>query len=412
VVCLDSPSPSSRCPQLMAESRLKFQSYWSAALRHSHPVLDTPPQSHGALSALLLSRDTRSCHLERVLLVACSLTDAILISRQVLSLQVLVQDGSSTAPPPSSHLFSQMQEQYLLTILIDPSSLCPITSSSVCPLTCSDDSPSPNLCEELSHQILEMYPLELLRSLSPGPRLSASTTPLVWNVFVRMLRAIGVEVLWSPQQTHAAMALCPGEMALWERLRLVLQTDASLSSSSSPLDRFDLNTEAAQCRTDVDDCDCGLPIADTSAGITISHLLDERRGFYHLAVVLSSWSPLPVTTTALSVEAILPLLAKEIQTKDLTISEPCVARHHFPPFFEWRYDMPGSRESLSVVSIPFHSSATTGQAPSLHLRRAADRPSPLSEYVKTSTTFRLPRTIRNIRPADLLLLADQLRRSN
>jgi hypothetical protein len=208
-----------------------------------------------------------------------------------------------------------------------------------------------------------------------------------------MLRALGMEVLWSPENT----ALCPGETALWKRLTRLIVPIPPLPMS--PL--ATTITAAAQCRTDVDDCDCG-PSTDPSARITISHLLDERRGFYHFAVVLSSWSPLPVTS-ALSVETILPHLAREMRSQNLTTNgESCVARHHFPLFFEWKYDMPGTRQALSVVPIPFHSSASADQHHLLHLRGA----------LGTTGTFRLPRTPRDIPLSDLLLLAGQLRQAN
>ena len=76
----------------MIESRAKFGAYWSSALQLLHPPIDTPRSSHGALSALLISRDTRSCTIERALVVVCSVTDIIFIARHLVNLQVFVHD--------------------------------------------------------------------------------------------------------------------------------------------------------------------------------------------------------------------------------------------------------------------------------------------------------------------------------
>lgn len=72
----------------MSESRDKFLSYWNNYLHDSHPIRDTPQQSHGHLSALLLSRDSRGCSHERILIGTCSITELFLIIEKIYKIQV------------------------------------------------------------------------------------------------------------------------------------------------------------------------------------------------------------------------------------------------------------------------------------------------------------------------------------
>jgi hypothetical protein len=190
---------------------------------------------------------------------------------------------------------------------------------------------------------------------------------------VRMLRAVGIEVLWTPRLTLESTH-CPGEISLWRQL---VQQSVSLQTSIATPSALD---SSSSCHTDIDDCDCESSAeaeAEASREITTAHLLDERRGFYHVAIFPNSQSP----SHFLSVETILPQFTSLFRSSPNPTADGaeqnCEATE-FPIFLELTFNHHRTNSSVSVVPIPFSVSAVSAHRQGLwvpavnHLRRTDD----------------------------------------
>eukprot|EP01041_Mallomonas_annulata_P011609 gene11609-24306_t len=112
---------------LMDKSRTTFQSYWKNELQSKHPLLSTPPEAHGALSAHLLSRDVRSSYssVVRTLLV----TDLLALKqleRVLLGLLVISSDNND-----NEYSASSSSPLLLVTVLLIPTPPLPIEDQTV-----------------------------------------------------------------------------------------------------------------------------------------------------------------------------------------------------------------------------------------------------------------------------------------
>ena len=168
-------------------------------------------------------------------------------------------------------------------------------------------------------------------------------TTSIWNVIVRMLRAVGIEVLWN---THLSLEspLCPGEISLWRHLVRFVSLHQPTSSSTTSIPR----SGSSICNTDIDDCDCD-PTMSSTLEISTPHLLDERLGFYHVVMLTKS-----LTSEAISLEKILPQSLARFQSSpnlaiDQELLQHCEARP-LPIFLQLQ--LHDTNSSISVSHLP------------------------------------------------------------
>lgn len=231
----------------------------------------------------------------------------------------------------------------LLTVLIDES-LCEKFPSIFCSYSCEDKDAGG--CAEIIHFILTLYPKEFLQELRHHSSEINHSILLIWNLFMRILRSVGIEILWNiPEKLHH-VSNCRGEISLWTHLLEHISQFSAESFSESIWS--DILVSPPRCRTDIDDCDCDLTSSQSQL-LTTSHLLDERRGFYHLTLFLTSTHSFDTGT--ISVDQIIPRFIHEAEYQNFSTTRECVVSSPFPHFLEMKYTHEYNM-SLTFSSIP------------------------------------------------------------
>lgn len=182
---------------------------------------------------------------------------------------------------------------------------------------------------------------------------------LLWKIIIRFFRAIGIEVFWNIITDSLSLSY-QSELSFWLNLIEKISDSKLISSISSPSSpsssSLDIDITNIKCQVDMDGCDCDNDLTSIdNLPIHLEHLLDERRGFYHQSIIFRYLSSSLINYQPIDGKIIFPMIYSEIKlNKVLTINEKCIAKNHFPNFFELNYSNKTSIK-LTKITIPLPS---------------------------------------------------------